>query len=134
MELRAFVPGDVEGVVSKLRKGLEEAGFIFAETDRSYIVAEAESDGFTQRLCGSTFWGRKQLSDPYPRSHSIEVQGDITLVEDSVRIRVDLCEFHGQRKHSLGGSHALDAFVELLGRMLFETQGSESSNETGGGN
>jgi len=120
MELRAVVPEDIEATVKKLQTGLAQAGFIFAENDRSYLLAQGEAGGVTRELCGSTFWARKQLSDPHPRSHSIELEGEIAVENESTAVRVELCELHGQRRHSLGGSHALESFVELFGRLLFE--------------
>ncbi len=120
MELKAFVAGNVEGAMKRLREGLESAGFVFSETDRSYLLTRPDTGGINQHLCGSTFWARKQLSAPQPRSHAIEIEGAISTAEELVCVRVDLCEFHGQRKHSFGGSQALETFVESFSRMLFE--------------
>lgn len=116
MRLRISVSGDVASTTATLREGLQKAGFIFVETDRSYRVT-LDAGRPAKLLTESIFWARKQLADPYPQTHSIEIEGEIALQGSGASIEAAFHEFHDRRKHALGGSHALETCMDEFCRI-----------------
>jgi hypothetical protein len=100
MNVEVFVEGSVEKIVDKMRKHLEEKGFLFTENKRSYIIRYPKGK-VEKNLSCLNFWARKQLEAPFPTHASIEIEGDVLLEGQNTVIRVEFTENHVNRPHWL---------------------------------
>jgi hypothetical protein len=113
MDVEIRVKGSIEEALAGLRGWLVQDGFAFMETDRSYLV-DATRRPAVRTHSASKYWARKQLSAPHPGSHALEVVGEVLLSEEMAVVRSRIVEYHGQREHTYGGSHALEDFVKTF--------------------
>jgi len=112
MKSTLYIPSNVEDALRKLRKSLENNGFIVSEEDATFDVKL--SKGKVEKIkTWSQFWSRKDhLEDKYPRHYSIVIKGDIRAEEEGAVIDVELIEYHAGRPHSYGGTASIMEYFE----------------------
>ena len=103
-------PLSVEKAIERIKCELTEDGFIFSEEDVSHIVQYKNGNAQTAKVF-SRFWSRKDLNDKYPAYYAITIEGTIRKEEEtSCVIEIEMAEYHYCRKHSYGGTKAVDDY------------------------
>jgi hypothetical protein len=105
------IPMPVEQALRKIESGLTSDRFIFTEEEAKYVVRY--SDGKASRTkTWSRFWSRKELGDEYPANYSMVIEGTLEEANGGTAIKLEISEYHHSRKHSYGGTRALDEYFD----------------------
>lgn len=113
MNAKLYIPMSVEQALERIDSGLTKDKFIFSEEEATYVVRYSDKKSVKTKNF-SKFWSRRDLGDKYPAYYSIVIEGTLEEEEGGTVINLEIVEYHHSRKHTYGGTRAINEYFNKL--------------------
>jgi len=122
------IPLEVNHVMERVRKFLEQDGFIVSEEEATFIVRYDRSNAEKIKNW-SRFWSMKfPLGNNYPPYYSLVIQGEIRAEENGgSRVDLEMIEYHASREHFYGGASSIAEYFDKFCKIFEQTGRSKAT-------